>query len=262
VISPYAAYPIWNQTPGWFALGIQSSPESQQAAAKIISDSGAKSLAAVVCAEVAACGAVDAVLSKSAPADGLRYDGVLKVAASSPSYTAQCLALKGKETQVLYMGVSSGVSLKLASDCATQDYTPEFFFPYHAFQPALTKIQGLNALAMLPTLPWYADVPATKDFRSAMSQYADLSKADETSMYAWVGLEAFRAAAAKAGATPTKQSVMAAMYQLKDYNAGGLIAPVSFTQGQPSPYVKCYFVAGYSDGKFTTPQGTDPKCLS
>jgi branched-chain amino acid transport system substrate-binding protein len=262
VLSAFPSYPIWHSTPGWFALGIQSVPDGNIAGLTTIKDSGGKSVAAVACAEVAACAAVDSVFKQYAPQVGLRYDGVFKVSASAPSYTAQCLALKDKGTDVLYMGASTGVSVKFMSDCATQDYTPRVLFPYQAFQPAVAKIKGLNALAYEPTVPWYADVPATQDFRSAMKQYGDLSKADETSMFLWSGLEMVRTAAQRAGASVTKDTVMQALFQLKDEDLGGLIAPVSYSEGQGSPLLRCYFVGGYQDGKFTLPQGAEKKCLT
>jgi branched-chain amino acid transport system substrate-binding protein len=261
--SPYAAYPIWNQTPNWFALGIQSSPDSQQAALKITADAGKKSLAAVVCAEVAACGAVDDSMKALAPKTTVRYDGVFKVAAASPNYTAECLALKDKATEVLYMGVSVDVAKKFVSDCATQGYNPFFFVPYHAFNPQWKDIPGASALAMEPTLPWFAHTAATADFRAAQETYGDLTKIDESGMYVWAGLEAFRVAAtaAKLPEKPSKEQVVAAMDALQT-DLGGIIAPVTFTAGQPSPMIKCYFVAGLEKGEFTLPQGDKPACLT
>jgi branched-chain amino acid transport system substrate-binding protein len=261
--SPYAAYPIWNSTPGWFALGIQSFPNSQEAALQIVADAGMSSIAAVVCAEVAACGAVDESMSALAPETTVRYDGVFKVAASAPNYTAECLALKDKGSEVLYMGVSVDVAKKLVSDCATQDYKPFFFAPYHAFNPQWADIADVSALSMLPTIPWFVDNAATADFRAAHSEFGDLSTIDESGMYVWVGLEAFRAAATAADLpeNPTKEQVMDAMYALTG-DLGGLIASVTFTAGEPSPVIRCYFVAGLENGEFTTPQGDEPVCLS
>ena len=262
MIEAYAAYPIWNTTPGWFALGMQSFPDSTLAALKIVQAAGAKSVAAVVCSEVAACGAVDPVLTKNAAPDGIRYDGVLKVSQSAPDYTAPCLALKAKGSAMLDVALAPAAITKFAADCVAQGYSPSYFIPYHAFGPALATIPNFSSLAIEPTMPWFADVPAMANFRAAMTADGDLAKADETSMYLWTSLEAFRAAAANLGDSPTRQSFMQAMYQLKNFDEGGLIPPVTFTAGQPSPEIKCYFVAGVSGGAFTLPQGSATKCLS
>jgi len=165
VASSYAAYPLWMATPGWFALGILSTVDGTNASLDIMKKAGKTSVSAVVCAEVAACGAAGDALSKQAPGAGIRYDGTTKVAATAPNYTAECLALKNKNTEVLYMGVSIDVAKKLYADCTTQGYKPFLFFPYHSINNRLTELPGVSALGMLPTIPWYADVPATKDFR-------------------------------------------------------------------------------------------------
>jgi branched-chain amino acid transport system substrate-binding protein len=260
-IEAYAAYPIWNTTVGWFALGIPSFPTSIKADAQIMKGAGANSVAAIVCAEVAACGTFGVALQPAATANGIRYDGTLKLAEATPDYTAECLALKGKNTEVTAMGVDAVVADKFQANCAAQGFNPKLFFPYHAFQPLLTKIPNLQALAVEPTVPWYANIPAMATFRSAMG--TNLDKADETSMFLWTSLEAFRAAASSLGSTPaTKQSIRDAMFHLKNFDAGGLTPPQSFSPGQPSPAIQCYYVGGYSNGQFTLPQGSAMKCLS
>ncbi|WP_255826073.1 ABC transporter substrate-binding protein [Amycolatopsis sp. GM8] len=262
VISPFNSYPLWYKTIGWFPLGIQSVPDGNNAALHVIKDSGATSVAAAVCAESAACGSVDGTMRDNAPSIGLRYDGAVKLDAAAPNYTAQCLSLKSKGTDVVFYGASGQVSVKFASNCAQQGFTPKAFFPYHAFNPAATKIPNLDALATEPTVPWYADVPATKTFRDAMSKYGDMSKNDETSMFVWSTLEAIRVAAGKAGGDGlTRDSLKAGLYQFKNENLGGLIAPVTFVKDQLPAPVKCYFAAGYKDGKYFLPEGADPKCL-
>ena len=95
-----------------------------------------------------------------------------------------------------------------------------------------------------------------------MSADGVMGKADETSMFVWASLEALKQAATTISGTPTKASTMQAMYGLKNFDAGGLIPPISFTAGQPSPPVTCYFVAGYQNGQFTLPNGPGMKCLS
>jgi branched-chain amino acid transport system substrate-binding protein len=263
VVSPFASYPLWNATPNWFALGIQGSDDAYRAGVQIVKDASKTSVGAVVCAEVASCAAADSGLSKSAPPAGIRYDGTFKVSASAPNYTAECLALKAKGTQALYIAISIDVTKKVVADCATQGYQPFFIFPFHVLNPAVSGIPGVSALSMFPTVPWYDQGPATKDFRAALTKYGDITKADEPSMYIWTSLEFFRDAVTKAklGDNPTRDEVITAMAADKT-NLNGLIANVSFTKGQPSPRLQCYFEAGFSGGKFVLPKGEQPICLS
>jgi len=262
VVSPFASYPIWNSTPGWFALGIPAFPQSIEATIDILLDEGASSVGAVVCAEVAACGAVDSVMNNLAETADVRYDGAARVAASAPNYTAECLLFADKKTEVIYLGTAGEVARRFAEDCASQGYNPSFLFPYHAFQPANLEIEDISAIGLLPTVPWYANVPATRDFRRALKQYGEIEEADETSMYAWVSLEAIREALQQAQLTPeaTRAQVIDAMSNLRT-DLGGLISEVSFAPGQPSPAITCYFLGAIENGKFTTPDGTEPKCL-
>jgi branched-chain amino acid transport system substrate-binding protein len=264
VISSYAAYPIWNTSINWFALGIQSSPDSHRAYLQAAATSGKKSIGAILCAEYAACGEVDASLKQYAPAAGVRYDGSQKVAVVAPNYTAECLAFKAKGTETIFAGVSIDVTKKFLSDCATQRYKPSVIMGYHSFNPAVADLKDTEVTAIMPVLPWYADVPAMKDFRAAMTKYSDLKKADLTSLYAWTSLEAFRTAAIQANLpeNPTLDQVTSAMAALKTNLNGLLAATVSFTAGKPSPKVPCYFLGLYKNGEFSLPKGDTPECLA
>jgi len=263
VVQSYAAYPIWNTTPGWFALGLVANPVGYQAGLNTVKSEGKESIASALCAEVAACGAAGDAMAKEASNIGVRYDGTLKISATAPNYTAECLLLKNKKTEVIFAGLDVGTTKKLVSDCAAQDYHPSLLMLVHSLDPRLTEIPGASVVAIEPTLPWYADTPAMKDFRDAMTKYGDLSKANETSMFVWTSLEFIRQGLKESNVAenPTPQQTMDALYKVKT-NLGGLIADnVSFTAGQPSPVVKCYFVGGFENGKFTLPRGDKPICV-
>jgi branched-chain amino acid transport system substrate-binding protein len=55
------------------------------------------------------------------------------------------------------------------------------------------------------------------------------------------------------------ESVKTALYQFKGETLGGMVAPLTFTPGQPT-LINCYFVLGIEDRKFTLPQGLEPTC--
>jgi len=261
VMSVYNPYPIWNSTPGWFALGMTSVPYSTVAMLQIAKQAGKTSMAAVVCSEVAACAAADPVLKKNAPTYGITFDGTLTAAQTAPDYTAQCLALKGKGVQSVYLAMNASATATLYGNCTAQGLSPLLLPPLNAFGPADATIKGASVYSDQAAIPWYADVPATQTFKQAMQAAGVYSKADVLSTYIWATLEVFAQAASGLGDNPTKEGFMQAMYQLKNVTAGGLIPPVSFTPGQPSPISKCYYVAAVENGKFTMPQGTGYKCL-
>jgi len=82
-------------------------------------------------------------------------------------------------------------------------------------------------------------------------------------MFLWTSLEFMRMGMEAGKITPTSSfaDVAKALAAVKT-NENGAIADVSFTEGQPSPHIKCYFVDGFSDGKFTLPEGDKAQCLS
>jgi branched-chain amino acid transport system substrate-binding protein len=253
--------PAWTTTAGWFALSMDLS-RIQVAALQVAQSSGLHSLAAVVCAELAACGAAGPVFVEHSPKFGITYNGTFKAAASAPDYTAECLALKQKDTESVLSELAGPTGQRFAQDCLTQDYKPTFVVVANGLTSNLLQVPGLKLLAAEANLPWYANAPALSPINAAMKAVGTLGKKDKPAVDTWIDLEAFKQAAASSTSAPTKETVMQGLYGIKDFTAGGLIPPVSFTAGQPSPQGSCYYVAGAADGKFTMPQGTDPKCLS
>ncbi|MCU1346708.1 MAG: putative branched-chain amino acid transport system substrate-binding protein precursor [Acidimicrobiia bacterium] len=262
VASPFLAYPLWNTTPNWFGLGFPASTAGYSYYLEVVKDQGLKSVGAVVCAEVASCASADAQLSKYAPAAGLRYDGTLKLAASAPNYTAECLSLKNKVTQVLLVAFSIDTTKRVVNDCATQGYNPTFIFPGTVLNDRAAEMPTITAFDALPALPWYADSPALKDYRAALAKYQPGKKADQSGLYTWTTLQWFAESATKAKLpeSPTRDQVNTALAANKT-NVGGLLADLNFAgAGQVSDPIKCYFAAEYSKGKFLLPKGDKPVC--
>jgi branched-chain amino acid transport system substrate-binding protein len=262
-INALALYPFWNTTPGYFALGIPYAPDGFVASLKALQAEHVTSLASVVCAEVAACSAEDPILKSNASKYGVKYDGTLTVSASAPSYTAQCLTLKGKKAQAVLMSTALAVTQKFVANCTAQGYNPTYFFPFQTFGPALAAIPGMKAFGLSPIQLWYSKAPSMSGFSAAVQKYGDPTKADMTSMFAWTALQAFQAGAAKSSGAPTASSVMAGLNSLQNFDAGGIMAASSsFTAGQPAPKIDCYFIGALSNGTFSQPSGTSPQCLS
>ncbi len=55
----------------------------------------------------------------------------------------------------------------------------------------------------------------------------------------------------------TTADVLAGLYKLKNETLGGLVAPLNFTKGQPSPIVACYWAIGVKEGGFYAPFGSE-----
>jgi branched-chain amino acid transport system substrate-binding protein len=261
VASAFLPAPLWNTTANWFAMGFNAVQDGYEYYFDVIKDKGFKSIGAVVCAEVAACAAADAQLAKYAPSYNMRYDGTLKLAASAPNYTAECLSLKEKGTEVLLVAFSIDTTKRVVADCATQDYHPTFIFPGTVLNDRAKELPDITAYDALPAIPWYADVPALKDYKAAIAQYQAGKSIDMPGVYTWAALQMFAEGVGKANlpVTATKEQVNTAIAANKT-NVGGIVPDLSFTDGQPSPVVKCYFAAEYSKGEFLLPAGDKPVC--
>jgi len=261
-ISTTPFYPVWNSTPGWYSIALSINPEINEAFMNLVKLGGARSVATVVCAEVAACASLDPTLRRLASDAGIPYKGLQKVAASSPSYTAECLALKQSGADSVILAVSVDVTLRFMKECNAQGYNPLAIFGNASLSPELAELKDMKALAVEPTLPWYASGPAMRDFREAVGKYGDLKEMNESSMFLWAALEFFREAMIASHVTPSAShdAVDTALSSLKT-NLNGMIADVRFTKGEPSPHVRCYFIASYERGEFGLPYGDKAKCL-
>jgi len=72
-------------------------------------------------------------------------------------------------------------------------------------------------------------------------------------------LTAFVAGLKAAGPSPTRQSFMAAMSKITNYDAGGLLAPEKISFRDYSPATSCLWVATLKGEKFFVVPGT-PIC--
>ena len=81
---------------------------------------------------------------------------------------------------------------------------------------------------------------------------------DPTSTATWAALELFRTAMAEASDDPTRDEVFQAYYALQDEDLDGLLPQgVTYTEGQPSPAVSCFWVYTLEGGEFSSvePEG-------
>ena len=75
---------------------------------------------------------------------------------------------------------------------------------------------------------------------------------DPTSTGTWAALELFRTTMADASDQPTHDEVFQAYYALQDEDLGGLLPQgVTFTEGQPSPAISCFWVYTLEGGEFS-----------
>ncbi|PHV64909.1 ABC transporter substrate-binding protein [Williamsia muralis] len=253
---------VWNGLSNFFTTApnagmvVQSLATSGKAA-------DAKVLSAGVCAESATC-ADDAskALAPAAAANDMKYGGAVTISATAANYTAECLNFNKQNADYVALLVTVDTSVRVMTDCIQQGFDGTFGTSSTSFNPTeYGKVAGMKMAGTLNGFPWWADSEPVKKFRDALDTYK--SGTDYTSTSAtttWSSLELFRTALGSNTADVTRQSVFDGYYSLKDETLGGLLPqPVTFTKGQPSPQIKCFwqfkFNAGDDSPELLAPSG-------
>jgi branched-chain amino acid transport system substrate-binding protein len=264
VIGGSAVSPLWGSSPMFFQTGAYTA-QYHPLDAVAMKSAGAKSLALVVCAEVAACAQAQTIVKPVADAIGVRYDGTLKIAATAPSYTAQCLKLKEQGTQSLFALLGAATLQTVIQNCAQQQYNPIIGVAGTTPNDGLIKISGLNGVAVMEGFPWWTSDPGVVQFRDALTTYEPGKDYQSPAATAtWGALQLFRTALAEdASLAPTSANILTAMYNLKPTNLDGLLpVTVSYQAAAPTAKVSqwCEYVVRIEGGKFVAPDGLKPTC--
>jgi len=254
--------PFWHQTPNFFDTSTDSNA-TQDASVPAGKAAGAKDIAVAVCAEVASCESGGQSVVALAKTQGLTSAGVVTVSSTATDYTSQCLAFKQASANYIYLAVAPQGAANLMTDCIQQGYKGLFGTEASSFDPTLySKISGMTMVGTINGFPWWANAPAAATFRSAMSQYAPgTNYATSQATATWASLMLLRQGLSTQTGDVTRATVLSGMYSIKNETLGGLLpAPVTFTAGQPSAAVNCFwqfkYVAGQTNPTLIPPTGT------
>jgi branched-chain amino acid transport system substrate-binding protein len=243
----------------YYFMTATGGPGASVANVHIAKKLGQAPFSAAVCSEVAACEAGARLLEGEAAKLGVKYSGVLKVSASAPNYTAECLEIisrnadVGREAGYVQIGTDPTTLARFVKDCNRQ----KFGGYYGASANSLTEsaLDGLDDLRMggfINGFPWWSDAAPVKQFRAAMGTYAKgLDFRDPASTSTWATLELFRKVNPKAPAN--KDEVLKNYWNVKNESLDGLLPKaVTYTEGKPSPVLNCMWTVNYTKGKFAT----------
>jgi branched-chain amino acid transport system substrate-binding protein len=224
---------------------------------------GKKVFAGAVCSEVAPCAALGDVYKMTAPALGMKYAGIVKIAFSAPDYTAQCLQLKSEGVDSIHVATANETDLRFITNCVAQGYNPTFSIsagPPQAILQQDSAAAGPNnpLVNAFDGFPWWVNDPAVVTMRNAFAKYLPgKSYAEPEVTSVWDAFELFRKAMAQASPNPTPAEVKEAMYSLKNEDLGGLMPQsVTYTPGQPAPLINCFRLYEYTNATSYKPLGT------
>jgi branched-chain amino acid transport system substrate-binding protein len=225
-------------------------------------------LASLYCAESSSCAAVVPLVKALGQPQGVSLSYSVGVAASSPDFTAQCLAIKNSGASSYNLSVASALIARIAAQCQQLGYSAPIIEAGTSAGSNLVTQRSFNGTEFVDNvLGFFVDsTPATQEFHAALTKYApDVGSPSEplnsNGMATWASGKLFQAAVQASGeSTVTSASVIKGLYALKGETLGGLAPPLTYTPGKPT-LINCYFTETLKDNKFEAGSLT-PTCPS
>lgn len=253
---------VWMSDPNFFPTALNSknyitfTANTTQVADK-------KKFSIVFCAEAPACGQAVKLAQAASGQLGIGFAGGQALSASAPNYTAQCLALRKDDADTVFIGTSQETGLRFVSDCAKQGFRPTFVQGGQSWTEEQLKNKATDGMWLASdSALWFGDGPGVQKFEQAMKKYAPDSPLNGSATGGWTGAVVFGEAAANISETPTAADIYKGLHGLgADYNANGLIPPVTYSPDKPAAQKPCGWYAQVKGGELTTPQGTEQICV-
>ncbi len=250
----------------------QTNNSAIQAVIETAKQAGATNLANVYCAESPDCAQSVPAFKTVGQQLGLPVTYDAEISATAPNYTAQCLAAEQQHITAIFIGDSSAVIAKFASDCAQQNYQPIFVTEGAGFGSLELSAPGLkdHLWNEFPGLPYFANTPAVRAANAAIDKYfpgerQNTTLWDQIDFMSWASgqvlADALKAGGLSAGVSPTAAQVVTGLDSLKGDTLGGLAVPLTYTAGQPHS-VNCWFTTRVQNGVPSLVNGGKTTCAS
>jgi branched-chain amino acid transport system substrate-binding protein len=223
---------------------------------------GATKIAIPYCAEIAACSQAVAFGKLSAASNGMQVVWGGSVSSSSPDLTPQCLAARSSGADGVEVALTEQETIHFAQACSQQGWNPVYSLTSTAVDNQILNVSALKTvISAQQVAPWFETTPALQEYQAAMAKYEPgTTISGPAALQGWVSGKLFQAAVQASGpSTVTPESVINGLYSLHQETLGGLAPPLTYTKGQPAS-IKCFFLVGVQDGKYTAPLGLRPAC--
>jgi branched-chain amino acid transport system substrate-binding protein len=262
--------PDWNQSPYMFPQGAGIGGQIYGAYRQAVQNGHTK-LAMFYCVEASICTNAYNVTVKQgkAKAAGAQVVYEAQVSLTANDFTAQCQNAKNAGADLLGLAVDGPTMGRIARSCATLGYHPAIAtvaVAIGAAQSQDSNLRGNTISIASPVTPWTeSSSPAQQAYRAALARYAPSQPADGPSAVAWASGKMLEAALGKVDAEARKGPITTALVLkglglIKKETLGGLIGPISYVSGRPTPDNDCtYFVLLKSEG-WTAPRGSRVQC--
>lgn len=219
----------------------------------------------VYCAEATACLSAVKLTESAATSEGLTNGKQVEVSSDSSSYVAPCLTLKQAGVQAVTLATDTATQQTFVDDCAQQGYYPLYLGDSGTITTSWTSDPAYkNAGGVLDEFPWWqTSNPAVETFTQALDRYYPAGlQSPTTAAEVWASAMTFEAGAdaAHLGDSPTAAEVTSGLDSLSDDSLGGLIPPLTYTNG--NRLEKCGYLFEVANGAFTLANNGQAVCGS
>ena len=249
-------------TPSTFFTIDIGFPAISEAGAVVANLAGADSIAAAVCAEVAGCQSIGETLGEFAPTVGVEDRGVVTIARTATSATAQCLALVDSGAEIVATFLSLVPTQRLIESCKGQGFTGRFMNVGATTQATFDELGTDPILGVMYDFPWWSDADPVVQFREVMEEHGVSEYRSFSSTNLWALLQLFAYALEESGpegdATVTGPAVVEALRSaVQGVTLDGLLPqPITFSESGNTEVACFWAIERQGDGSFTTLEGS------
>lgn len=269
VIAGGLASNLFFSDPNWYPSG-QTTDNIIPAMVATVKASGATNLGLLVCAEAPQCASTIPLAKAAAKKLGIAMPYSGTISATAPNYTAQCVAAKDAGVTALWLGGAAATYIRVAEDCANQDYKPVILVEGIGYASSLQQSSALkNSLwAAFPEQPLFSTAPSVQAMNAALDKYEPGLRSDPTafSQFAVASWTAglLIAHAVKNAGVPSTDTIDAAtltkgLNRVRNDTLGGFAPPLTLRAGQ-NHSIPCWFTAHFVNGKPVITNGGKPTC--
>jgi branched-chain amino acid transport system substrate-binding protein len=257
VVGGYATDEPYFTNPDFYGMG-ETGDSAVLAYVLTIKAAGGSSFGDMVCAEAVVCQQYEQGLKAAGKKIGVPLTYSTSISATSPNFTAQCLAAKQQNVKYLIVEDPSAIIARVAADCDRQGYDPTYVIGGGSYGGLFETTPGLkrSTWSYWPNLPYWSTSPAVQAMITAVDKYYPGVRTNSaiwsgTSAWSWPsGLlleHAVKAGGLGPSDTPTAAEIIKGLQSLKGDTLDGWSPPLTFAAGKPHP-IDCWFTGRVTNG--------------
>ncbi len=219
------------------------------------------------CTEAPACATTSALVERFAPDLDVTIGLNQSMTSTQTNFTAVCQALSDSGAESFNLTFAAAQGIRILEACRQMGLEATAIATGGTADSGWLIPDGNGTLSVDLTAPFFDDsMPGTQAYREFLEtnlpEVLGTNSDDPTLQYIYTSAKLFEAAI---DALPddvteiTPETIKQGLYLLEDETLGGLTAPLTFVEGEPT-LVNCWFVSQIEDGEWTAPRGLETSC--